>query len=193
MKLTVLVLMFFLQLIQFSIADEMTGSQQRHTLYFGFGAGDSDLSIPGDPTESYDNKLIQQVGYRYRINSIFSFDGRFINNSSTKLSNTADSRDLDLDFYALTMAATAELAITDNSFLFANLGLNNYQWSYNGFRVIDGDILVDDRKKNSGNKLFYTMGYKYNFSEFEVSIERQWFDMDGLDLTNNAISVGYRF
>lgn len=194
MKLIKLLLLTLAIIPQLSVADNAkNNSTKNQTFYFGFGVGHSDLNRPDDSIREYDNKLILQAGYRRSFNQYFAIDTRIFRNSESELSTVADSRDLNIDFTGLVIAARSQLVIIDWLTVFGNLGVNNYQWHYDGFRVIEGDILVDDRKKQSGNKLFYSAGLKFDFSNFGISLEHQWLDMNGLDLSTNSISLEYRF
>lgn len=165
----------------------------KHSVFLGIGVGDSEVNAPDELPSDYNTKLANQFGYRYQYSDFLSVAAQYINSNSTELSSVADGRDLNLDFQGLALSAQFRLSLTDRAFLFGQLGSNSYEWRYDGFRVIQGDILVDDRKKISGKSLIYSAGFKFEFTRFDITAEHQWLDMGELEVDLSSIAVGYRF
>jgi multidrug efflux pump subunit AcrA (membrane-fusion protein) len=132
--------------------------------------------------------------YRYQLSNNFSFDARYLKSSSIGFKQIASLGTLDgtINYSALTVSLQAQMAMTDNSYIYGNIGGSNYHWDYN--KQGPWTSASDKRAVNgSGIGVFSALGAKYQWSRVELSIESKWLTMGDTKANSFGVAVGYRF
>lgn len=168
-------------------------NEQSHTITIGVPSyQELDTSEMFNINEIED-KLVNQIGYRYRLTEHLSVGGQWTATGSSKLSSTADSRGAGFDFSSLAITINGRYPLVKNLFIDGFAGIANSKTSYDGFDLIDGDILISDKKHASATKATYGLGLVYQFDNFEIGLLRQNLAIKNFDLRLTSLSIGYRF
>lgn len=125
--------------------------------------------------------------------SFFPLPGQWSATGSSKLSSSADSRGAGFDFSSEAVTINGRYPLTNKLFIDGFAGIVNSKTSYDGFDLIDGDILISDKKHASATKATYGVGLIYQFDNFEIGVSRQHLEIKNFDLRLTSLSIGYRF
>ena len=164
-----------------------------HTLSLGFSTYQSSASHSGTADFNLDEKLTYQLNHSYNFNSIFSIRTQWLESTSSEFSSSSDSPYSNFDFYSLAVLAQAKVNLVERVFAHGFVGINSHKTSYDGYRIVEGDIILPTRQSRKGNSLSYGVGLTYQFDHIELSLEQQWLELEQFDLDLTSFSIGYRF
>jgi hypothetical protein len=166
---------------------------KRHTLQFGLAKYQKDNNDDLFEFDVVEEKLTSQLSYQYAFNPFLSARIQRLETTSTEFSSVADARDLGFGFKSLAVLANVQWPMASGIQINAFAGMASTETKYDGFRVVEGDILIADKKKDTANNATFGVGVKYQFESFEVGFEKQWLEIEHLDLELMTFIVGYRF
>lgn len=193
MKSAILIATLLALPIQVFAKDASANENLTHTIFYAAAISDVELSTRNKVSD-YDEGMVHELGYRYQINQYFAAESRFIKSSSigAKQAISLGLIDGSLNYSVLVASGQARVALTNNSYLYGNLGLTSYQWEYEK----NGPWTPKDEMKSlkdSGIGSYLSVGAKYQWSRIELAIENQWLKMGDVNASNITVSVGYRF
>jgi len=176
-----------------TLAEELQTIENPHTVFYG--AAFSDISFAAkNEKKDFDDGAVSEFGYRYQVTKHFAFDTRYIKSSSIGFKQILSLGALDgtVDYSALVASVQGRLALTNNSFVYANAGASAYDWQYQ--KEGSWTKKEDQRKlKDSGAGTFLALGAKYQWSQVELSVENKWLTMGDVKASNFGVAIGYRF
>jgi len=171
-----------------AMANQNKVIESPHSVFIAAGFGATEFKRENSENNSYDfdDNASIQMGYRYQFTDIFSVDTRYINSSSFGFKEVLSLGLLEgsIDYSTFSVSGQARKSITQNSYLYGNLGVARYNWDYETSK-----IGVDD----SGFGGLVSLGYRYQWSKIELSLEHQWLTMGDMKASNLTAEVGYRF
>ncbi|MCJ8295316.1 MAG: porin family protein [Colwellia sp.] len=175
------------------LADEEQVIHSPHTLFYGISLSDTDYSAKNKERD-FDDGAVNEFGYRYQMNNTFSFDTRYLKSSSIGFKQVVSLGALDgtINYSALTASLQAQVAMTDDSYFYGNLGGANYHWDYSK----QGAWTSESNKRaasGSGIGVFSALGAKYQWSKVELSIEGKGLTMGDVKTSSYGVGIGYRF
>lgn len=176
-----------------ALADKEQLNDSPHTVFYGISLSDTNYSAK-NKEQDFDDGAVNEFGYRYQMNNTFSFDTRYLKSSSIGFKQVASLGALDgtINYSALAASLQAQVAITDNSYFYGNLGGANYHWDYSkqGPWTSESNNLAES---GSGIGVFSALGAKYQWSKVELSIEGKWLTMGDVKTSSYGVGIGYRF
>jgi len=140
-----------------------------------------------------DDKLTKQIKYLYSVNETFSIGGQWLSTTASEYGGSSGSRDLDWDLNSLTVFGEAKANLIGAFFGYAYIGQSYTDSEYDGYNVVEGDILLPARKSSSGFSTSFGVGLKYQFKSIELALEQQWLETEHVDLILTSFVVGIRF
>jgi opacity protein-like surface antigen len=168
-------------------------ANKRHSISFGFSSYDEDRTDDLFEFDFVEDKLTAQLSYQYSFNEYLSLRAQRLETTSSEFSSVADSRDLGFDFQSNGILADVKWPLIKRLYVNAFAGVALTKTKYDGFRVVEGDILISDKKTDSTSSPTFGFGLKYQLGRFNVGIEKQWLEIEHLDLELTTFIVGYRF
>ena len=193
MKSKILIAALLTLPVQVIAKDNTTQPPKTHTLFYAAAISDIELSS-SNKVSDYDEGMAHEFGYRYQVNQYLAAESRFIKSSSIGAKQVMSLGLIDgsLNYSVLVASGQARISLTNNSYLYGNLGITSYQWEYEK----NGPWTPKDEMKSledSGIGSYLSVGAKYQWSRVELAIENQWLKMGDVNASNITVSVGYRF
>ncbi|PAJ73384.1 hypothetical protein CJF42_16090 [Pseudoalteromonas sp. NBT06-2] len=129
-------------------------------IFIAAGFGDADLKHDKleNKMDDFDDDTSAQIGYHYQMTDIFSVDTRYISSSSFSFKKILSFGLLkeSIDYSVFTLSAQARQPITQNSYIYGNLGVARYNWEYATSKI---DI------DHSGFGGLFSLGYRYQWNK----------------------------
>lgn len=164
-----------------------------HTFFYGVSLSDAKY-LGNKNGQDTDEGIVNEFGYRYTINDILSIDTRYMKSNSIGFKQIASLGVIDesISYSALTASIQAHFKITDNSYIYGNVGGANYDWNYS--KEGPWTSKIDKREiSDSGVGVISAIGLRYQWSKFELYLERKWLAMGDVKSQKFGVGIGYTF